>query len=152
MVLVVVVVPAVDKVPAALAGQLNIDGKFVETLTLETEQGDLREIENPGPSWSLPQGRYCVREVHLRGGYHCYCYPAAEEGWFTLTSEEPYQLKVGAPLTPKVRVARSFRSLELDYELLDAGGRNYAGPGPEVPQFAVYSGDRKIGSGSFDYG
>lgn len=153
MVLVAAALPVVDKAPDTFAGQVNIEGKFVEKLALENKQGNLRQISHPGPSWSLPADRYCLREVHLRGGYLCSVYPAAEQDWFTLTPEEPYQLEVGAPLTPKVKVTRSVRVLRLDYQLLDAGGRNYASPDlANAPQFAVYSGDRKIGSGSFEYG
>ena len=143
-----------DKGPGALAARLEIEGKFVEKLALENRRGVLRVIERPGPSWSLPAGQYRVREVHLRGGFRCNLFPDAEQGWFTLSEEEPYQLDVGAPLTPKVKVTRRLRVLTLQYQLLDAGGRDYGTEQQTVPppQFAVYSGDRKIGSGAFEYG
>ena len=149
MVLVAAALPVVDKAPDTFAAQVNIQGKFVEKLALENKIGTRREISRPTTGGLLPASL----EVQLRGGYLCSVYPPAEQDWFTLTPEEPYQLEVGAPLTPKVKVTRSVRVLTLDYQLLDAGGRNYVSPDlANAPQFAVYSGDRKIGSGSFEYG
>ena len=143
-------IAGVDRAPDALAARLEIEGKFVEKLAIENNKGVLRVIENPGPSWSLPADRYRVREVHLRGGWS---YTAGEPDGFSVTTEQPCRLDVGAPLTPNVKVRRSFRRLELDFELLDAGGRNYDRPQrADLATFAIYSGDRKIGSGVFEYG
>ena len=56
-------------------------------------------------------------------------------------------------LTPSVSVKRVGRFLKLDYQLLDANGRKYTVDArSSQPQFTIYQGDQKIGSGSFEYG
>jgi hypothetical protein len=147
--------------PAAGAGgcKIDIQGSHIRRLTLEAQSGYVRPIDHPGPRISLPPGKYRVRQVDLEGGYQFYGFSAADPGWFTLTPETPYQLKVGGPLTPSVKVTRWGRFLTLDYQLLDAGGRAYRG-GASVnrprsisrPRFTVYRGEREIGSDSFAYG
>jgi hypothetical protein len=135
------------------ACQLDIEGSHIDRLTLESRSGQIRHIASPGPRVMLPAGTYCVRQVDLKRGYRFIGSSAPDPGWFTLSPETPHQLKVGAPLTPSVKVARWGRFLTLDYQLLDAGGRVYRG-GQSVnrPQFTTYRGDREIGSGSFAYG
>jgi hypothetical protein len=60
---------------------------------------------------------------------------------------------VGLPLTSSVTAKRESRLLTLDYQLLDADGLKYRQNERTNPsQFAVYQGDRLIGSGSFEYG
>jgi hypothetical protein len=135
------------------ACELEIQGSHISTLTLESQDGQIRHIANPGPRLSLPAGTYCVRQVNLKGGHLFVGSSAPEPDWFTLTPENAHQLKVGAPLTPRVQVARWGRFLRLDYQLLDVGGRAYRGGQPtNRPRFTVYRGDRQIGSGSFEYG
>jgi hypothetical protein len=141
--------------PALGAGacELVIEGSRIARLTLEGRYGQIRHLANPGPRVSLPAGDYSVRQVELKGGYQFIGPSTPDPGRFTLTAQAPYRLKVGAPLTSDVKVARSGRFLTLDYQLLDAGGRAYRG-GESVnrPRFTVYRGDREIGSGSFEYG
>jgi hypothetical protein len=139
--------------PGTGACELEIVGSHIDRLTLESPNGHIRHMASPGPHLSLPAGKYCVRQVDLKGGYQFIGSSVAEPGWFTLTPETPQQLKVGAPLKPSVKVTRRGRFLTLDYQLLDAGGRVYRG-GQSVnrPRFMVYRGDREIGSGSFEYG
>jgi hypothetical protein len=145
--------------PGAGACELIIEGSRIESLTLESQDGHIRHIANPGRRLSLPAGKYCIRQVNLKRGYLFIGSSAPEPDWFTLAPETPHQLKVGAPLTPSVKVARRGRFLMLDYQLLDAGGRAYRG-GASVnrprsisrPRFTVYRGEREIGSGSFEYG
>lgn len=137
------------------ACELKIEGKFIRRLTLENKNGHLEQIDQPGPKLSLPAGQYRVRQVDLEGGYrHVDPYSAAKTQWFTLAAGRPYQLKLGAPLRPHVKATRVGRFLELDYELLGAGGRKYSPQQPQAnrPQFAVYKGGGRIGSGRFEYG
>jgi hypothetical protein len=61
------------------------------------------------------------------------------------------------PLTLSVVVKREGRLLNLDCQLLDANGRKYQDPDNSTdrttpPEFAIYQGDQKINSGSFEYG
>lgn len=60
------------------------------------------------------------------------------------------------PPTPKVSAKRSGRLLTLGCELHNADGSKYLPKNAEEygnpPRFAIYQGDRLIGSGSFEYG
>ena len=133
--------------------ELRIKGKFIKTLTLVDRLGKVEQIPDPGPSVLLPAGEYRVREVELQGGFRCYVYSERDQDWFTLSPDGPCDLQVGAPLTPKAKVGRQGRLLKLDYELLDAAGRNYSKRDrANPPRFAIYQGDRLLTSGSFEYG
>ena len=132
--------------------QLILEGDFVEHLTLQKPSGEMMEFDQPGQSLTLPAGRYQLREIRLEGGFRCLIYGFDEEP-ITLTPDEPYHLEVGGPLTPEVKVRRWGTSLRMEYQLLDASGREFVGGDhANQPQFAVYQGDEKIGSGSFRYG
>jgi len=131
--------------------QLSIEGAFIEKLTLDFEGGSAKELTQPASSVSLPAGRYRVRQVELKGNYRYIVFAEKEDDWFQLTPSQPYHLKVGAPLKSKVNATRQGRLLKLDYELVDACGRNYSsGARTDPPTFAVFSGGREIGSGSFE--
>jgi hypothetical protein len=69
---------------------------------------------------------------------------------------QPYQRVGDVKLTPRVTVKRVDRFLKLDCQLLDANGQKYQGNlidrYTHPPQFAVYQGDRQVGSGTFAYG
>jgi hypothetical protein len=139
--------------PDAPACRLNIQGKFVEWLMLVDEQDRQELLHVQGDRVAVEPGRYRVREVQLKGGYHSYVSSDREEDWFTVGPGSPHQLKVGAPLTPKVRVTRQGPLLKLDYQLLDAGGRNYSNrESVTSPRFTVYKDGREIASGAFEYG
>ena len=69
---------------------------------------------------------------------------------------QPYHRVGDVKLTPHVTVKRVDRYLKLDCQLLDGDGQKYSGNlidrYAHPPQFAVYQGDRQIGSGTFAYG
>jgi len=133
--------------------QLNINGGYIEKLELLNKTGRVCEFERPGSSVTLPAGQYRVRRVGLKGGFAGFGQPTAEDTWFTLAPGKPYELKVGAPLTLSVEATRRGSHLTLNYTLNDASGRKYIDTqSAELPAFAIYSGDRKVGSGSFEYG
>jgi hypothetical protein len=132
--------------------RLQLDGKFIARLMLMDGKDKVRELATPGRWVSLPAGKYRLDLVELNGGFSSY---GSGEGleWFQLAPGKTHRLNIGAPLTPKIEVSRSGRILELDYALLDAGGRRYSRSGrTDPPQFAVFKGDRKVGSGTFRYG
>ena len=57
------------------------------------------------------------------------------------------------PPTPVVTAERAGRLLTLSCELRGADGRKHHPNGSDTPpQFAVYQGERLVGSGSFEYG
>jgi len=58
----------------------------------------------------------------------------------------------GVP-TSSVTVKRAGRLMMMDYKLLDANGQKSRNPDrTHPPRFAVYQGDRLVGSGTFEYG
>jgi hypothetical protein len=133
--------------------QLNINGGHIEKLALANKTGRVLEFDHPGSSMTLPAGQYRVRRVELKGGFSGFGQPTAEDLWFTLAPDKPYELEVGAPLTLSVDATRQGSRLTLDYTLNDASGRKYIdSQRAELPTFTVYKGDKKVGSGSFEYG
>ena len=135
-------------------GQLRIEGRAIERLVLADESQETTEFARPGESVPLPAGRYFVREVELTGGFRCYAWIGGEEDWIQVPADPSPVVKVGAPLTPKVRVKRAGRLLTLDYELVDAAGRRYTPRDHTTapPQFTIFKNGQTIGSGSFEYG
>ena len=124
--------PAVE----SATGRLVIEGEAVESLVLErrSDPRDPLELHQPAPSVTIPPGEYRVKEVHLHGGYRCYppariCDGQSDEvrevGWFTVGTDTPYVLRVGAPLKPTLRVFRENRTLRFAYDLLDVSGQEY---------------------------
>ncbi len=135
------------------AGQLVIEGKFIESLTLVDRAGRQTQFARPSEKPSLPPGEYRVSRVELQGGFNSNCPSARQQDWFWVTAGEPYALRVGAPLVPSLKVHRQGTELQLDYELLDAGGRPYvprASSNP--PWFTIFYDGRQIAAGSFRYG
>jgi len=135
-----------------LEGELQIEGKLIQSLTLVGAAGDKQTITRPEETVSLPVDQYRIHQIQLSNGYIC-SYPTTAES-FSVTKDQPCKLQAGAPLTPGLTLERSGKIVELDYGMVDAAGRNYSGGGasPEPPRFTVYQGDREIGSGTFEYG
>ncbi|MCU0982895.1 MAG: hypothetical protein MUF25_27350 [Pirellulaceae bacterium] len=134
--------------------QLQIAGGAIERLVLADESQKTTEFARPGESVSLPAGRYFVREVELTNGFRCYAWIGGDEDWIQVSADPAPAVKVGAPLTPKVRVKRAGRLLTLDYELVDAAGRRYTPKDHTAasPRFTILKNGQTIGSGSFEYG
>lgn len=150
--------------------QLNIEGKFIETLTLEKRRADHRfdptnpmVIARPGPRVDLPAGEYRVQEVCLLGGYRCHPPASIEDGetgevrevgWFTVDTDTPYVLRIGAPLKPALDVVRENRTLSMAYRLLDASEQEHWRYFPEDcgretrASVSIYRGDQLVGSGA----
>jgi hypothetical protein len=135
--------------------RLRIEGRAIERLTLADEHERVTAVPQPGESVSLPAGRYRVQEVDLTGGFQCAMYAAGPDEWVQLAADQTPVLKLGAPLTPQVRVKRVGRLLKLDYELVDAAGRKYVQrgvAGAVPPTFTVSKDGQTLGTGSFEYG
>ena len=127
-------VSTADPTTEPTTGRLVIEGEAVESLVLEkrSDPRDPLELHHPAPSVAIPPGEYRVKEVHLEGGYRCYppgriCDGETDEvrdvGWFTVGTDTPYVLRVGAPLKPTLRVIRENRTLRIAYDLLDVSGQ-----------------------------
>ena len=133
--------------------ELIFEGKCIESIKLYDEQGKTKSFVKPDASVFLPPGRYSIEEIELQGGYSAGPSFGFSDQEFVLSPDKPCRLKCGAPLAPTVTVKRAGRLLTMDYQLLDAAGREYQESGRDnPPSFAVYRGDRQIGSGTFEYG
>ena len=131
--------------------ELVVEGKQVERISLLPQQsasnsGVISLDVKPGVSMFLPQGNYSIWNIELQGGYR----NGPDNEALTLTPDAVCILAVGTPLKSSVSVTRQGRFLRLEYQLLDAQGRKYMNSSP--PRFVVYQGNRKIGSGTFEYG
>jgi len=142
--------------PSSPDCELKSRGHSVTQLWLEVHGAANRQVLRPGRSVLLPAGRYRVLQVLLDGGRYAHVRQSPEEEWFELAPGRPHELVVGAPLSRRLTATRQGRFLELGWDLVDAAGRTYSVKTgldcPAPPKFAVFQGDRKIGSGSFRYG
>ena len=133
-------------------GELKLEGKHIQKLVFQYKGGKTETFAYPGESIKLSAGEYQLREVHLEGGYVSRL-GIATGGWKTVDKDKPTVLKVGAPLKQTVRAQRRRNLLFLNYELLGVGGGNYVqAQRAKPPQFAIYSGYKKIASGKFEFG
>jgi hypothetical protein len=137
-------------------GELKITGQFVQRVALERGPY-LVVLDSPGVTTKLPVGRYEVVKVALKKG-DTEAYPANQRygpaARITISEQKPAVLRVGGPLTNSVVVSKRGRYLALNYRLVGVDGAyelaNLDRSHP--PEFAAYLGDKKIGSGKFQYG
>jgi hypothetical protein len=133
-------------------GELKIEGKFIKLLVLDSKEGDRKKIKEPGESVKLPPDKYEVQEVQLEGGFTCRWHQIPNRDWVTVSADKPAVLKLGAPLKQKVTVKRRGTLLILSHELVGIGGEKYGSGVTGPPRFTVYTRDKSIGDGAFEYG
>jgi hypothetical protein len=133
-------------------GELKLEGKHIKQVTLERrEDRNKLKFDQPGESIKLAVGKYFLRKVQLEGGYACQIW--SDANWVEVGKDKPAVLKVGAPLKQIVKATRQGRVLALDYKLVGMGGESYTNfDRSKPPTFTVYKGDKKIASGTFEYG
>jgi len=146
--------------------ELQIDGHSIQSLTLlgdspeiglDGEYAGTQRFLRPGKSVLLPAGRYHVLDVTLEGGFEAHENFLDARQWIDVSPDTPCKLAIGAPLSPRVSVQRHGRFLEMDCDLVDAGGRSYVASDGVArqappPAFTVYKDGQVLGSGSFEYG
>lgn len=136
--------------------ELTIRGDSIRQLTLIGKRGAGVTFESPGETVKLPPGEYRVEKVTLEGGYELSPLAALRQEWFQVTEKGPNELAVGAPLYPTVTARRHGGFIQMDYDVVDAAGRDYqlafTEKRPPAPTFTVYRNGEQIGSGSFEYG
>jgi hypothetical protein len=132
-------------------GLIEIEGKHIKRLVLSGEHSET--FNEPNESITLPIGTYQIAEIELQGGYISRQYNLPKNvGEITVKEGESAVLKLGDPLTQRLKIVRCGNSLQLSYNLQGIGGEDYEQPRNNAPQFAVYKGDVQIGSGTFSYG
>jgi hypothetical protein len=137
-------------------GELKITGDYVQRATLEGGPY-LVVLDKPAGVVKVPVGRYGQAKVCLKkGDVQAYLdgRTRAATGHVTVSEAAPAVLTVGGPLTNSVSINRQGRKLALNYQLVGAGGA-YQMVGQDrshPPEFAVYQGDKKVGSGKFEFG
>jgi hypothetical protein len=135
-----------------LTGKLKIEGEHIESLTLLRSGGGTRDIDHPNEIVMLEPGTYQLESIQLRGGYHTPTVPLVPVTINVRTGETAV-LKVGSPLKHVIDVKRNGRLLSLKHELIDVAGCEYVSSDrSNPPSFVVYSGEKLIGSGEFEYG
>ena len=138
-------------------GELKITGQFVQRVTLEGGPY-LVLLDSPGVTAKVPVGRYNTVKVCLKkDGIEAY--PANERynpspERITVSEQSPGVLRAGGPLTNSVAVNKRGRYLALNYRLVGVGGQYELANNDRShpPEFTVYLGDKKVGSGKFQYG
>ncbi len=88
-------------------GELRIEGGSIERLVLADNRGRIREFDRPRAVLSLPEGQYRLQEVSLAGGYRCWPHMVPEGSLVAVSRGRPGILKVGAPLSQRIRLLRS---------------------------------------------
>jgi hypothetical protein len=138
-------------------GELKLEGRYIKQLTLE--RGDRKRVnfDQPGESIKVAAGEYRLWEVQLEGGYTYQEWmvqrPERKQNRIEVGEDKPAVLKVGAPLKQIVKVERQGRVLAFDYKLSGIGGEPYVRDDrSNPPTFTVYKGDKRIASGTFEYG
>jgi hypothetical protein len=115
-------------------GELRVTGQFVRRITLEGGPY-LVVIDQPEATVKVPVGRYKEAKVCLRRG------EAAAH------LDGPWEAAVG-------RITVAERNLMLLYRLTGAGGpyQMVNEDRSHPPEFTIYQGDKKVGSGKFEFG
>jgi hypothetical protein len=156
---------------SAALGELTITGQFIGRLVLQGGRNVLAGgkntlaneqyvvvLDQPAGTVKIPTGSYNQVEVRLeKNGALAYLDsgPAQNGRQISVNDKTPAVLDVGGPLTNSVTANRHGQDLVMNYQLLGAGGEIYQMPAQDrskPPKFAVYSGEKKIASGEFEYG
>jgi len=138
---------------AAQVGELRIEGESIERLVLTDGNGSSREFDRPGAVVTLPEGEYDLQEVTLAGGYRCWSHQVPEASPVTVSRDQPATLKVGAPLSQRIRLQRQGAVLTLNFEIVGGAGELYSpATSTDKPHVTVYRRDKQILSADFEYG
>jgi hypothetical protein len=133
-------------------GQLRIDAEYIERLVLVDDSGQDYRFEDLSKPIMLPTGRYRLREAYLEGGFQSYHWSDAGLEWIKVNPDKEAILKIGPPLKQSITITRQGPVLKLAHQLKGQAGETYSMNRETPPEFAVYKGDKKIGSGKFEFG
>lgn len=134
------------------SGELKIEGNYIARLVLHRKDGHTEQFDEPAETVKLAVGEYQLQKVYLKNGYTYNSISNSTNNTVNITEKETTVLKVGAPLKQTVKVERQGPILQLSYDLAGVGGENYAVMRSARPAFTVFKGDKKVGSGEFEFG
>lgn len=138
-------------------GELKITGKFIQRLVLGGGTY-LVLLDQPSGVVKIPTGGYNQPIVHLeQNGAEAFCNSAQSPAGRRISVDDktPAVLNAGGPLTNSVIASRHGEDLRLDYRLVGVGGETYQLANQnrsQPPEFAIFKGDKKIASGTFEFG
>ncbi len=141
--------------PASRVGTLHVEGQGIDLLVLRDDAGQEKTVRRPEAEMVLPPGRYRLERIVLQGGRSCRPGEPLLDRRLTVDPNTPATLRVGAPLRQVIEAHRQGSIMSLTYELVGQGGECYdirQDLQDRSPAFAVYRGDRKVGSGDFEFG
>lgn len=137
-------------------GELKLTGQFIKRLVLaESPSKYVVILTQPTNVVKVPTGSYGRVDVLLEhNGAQAYANSDRSEAKSVLVNDKtPAVLDVGGPLTNSVVATRHGQELKMDYQLIGAGGRTYQMTGVrKQPEFAIYKGEKKLTSGTFEFG
>jgi hypothetical protein len=139
-------------------GKLNIDGKHIALLALESGSSTV-VLHHPEKRVLIPAADYLCTDIYLHGGDTGLFQPErisqTESELISIPKDGSATFKAGGPLKSTVEVKRAGSILTLDYKLVGADERSYEhvyGRSDKPPTLAIYKGDKKIASGEFEFG
>ena len=138
--------------PQSPRGQLKIEGTHINRLFLERDDGHTEDWSNLNGSIELPVGTYQVKQLTLKDSYTCQAGSLTKLGPIEINADTPAVLKAGGPLRQSIEINRRSRTLILNYRLHGIGGEEYAPHSGAHAKFTVYSGEKAIATGAFEYG
>jgi hypothetical protein len=143
--------------PATKLGDLAVQGSYVHRLILDRSPELTVVLDDPVGPVKVPVGVYPRQKAWLRNAKSDAIfkdtYPPPPS--LTIRENQTTTFAAGGPLSNTVQVVTRGTSLQLSYELVGAGGRQFTLPGQDrtqPPQFTVFQGDRKVHSGKFEFG
>lgn len=128
---------------------IAFEGQFVSRVMMTNVGGEYVLLDWPQSTMRIPLGTYALQRIDLQdslSGYPRYTR--------TVTAQNNL-LKIGGPLKQTVTASREGVNLNLDYALQGVDHTNYS---PDVlnrerrAQFEAYQGERRVGTGQFEYG
>ncbi len=139
-------------------GALEMKGSHIRRLVLrgvKDSRSSLVLLDSPGNEVLIPARVYNRQRIFLDEGEIFRVLFAYSRNEISVIQDKVTPLKLGVPLTHTVEMSRRGTELMLDYQLVGMGGERYINYGRNPrnrPTFAIYLGENKIGSGSFEYG
>ena len=138
-------------------GRVRIEGKFIRYLALRNGNS-ITVFENPEGEVVAPAGEHILCQLYLdagKAGLFEKRISSGDRDILNVRKDQTETLKAGGPLNNSVEVKHIGRVLQFSYKLLGVDGKEYTSRNRDAnnaPKFAVYRGDKEIGSGTFSFG